>query len=583
MSTTTYQSAYIVIKNDEITEQVNTPLFFGSTLSSIDDIKDVNFLKQINAKNPNFTILSNLPKTSIVDASISNYNYKTYQLHYTKNIITCKAEFENELRITFTKSKCKIYDLMSCLDGLHDYNLITGKVFISDQFWETLGVDKCDNWQQYVSHEDLVKYNDFLQQYIKSCTNFNYVLACNGKHGEVWFKISGSIMSVNNIAYRIICSYDDITSYIKQSPSYQESDRNKYLIHLSHELKNYLNNIYVLSQLTLDSLPDTNKNIQHIIKSAEGMKQLLNSISDIAKSEINELSIHSSHINPNIVNQHVISRLRAMIVNKRINICVRSPSDKILNLLINVDKNRYIQIIQNILLNSIKYSRDNGNIIISELITNNNYVFVVTDNGIGIPINELGNIGNPFFRASNTSNKEGNGIGITICKRLAHEMKGELSITSNGINKGTRVTLDFPIVNTVDLKMYSPVSSPADVGFSLPMINRYLIVGKYDVFDNLIKSVIPNAIIHSVTSPKEYSNILLRMRFKLIFIFANHYARTQQLITILNSHHYSNQHVILIVNTKSITKYNSYHNIITDPYDDLNKTKEIILKLNNEI
>lgn len=95
----------------------------------------------------------------------------------------------------------------------------------------------------------------------------------------------------------------------------------------------------------------------------------------------------------------------------------------------------------NIIQNSIKYS-DNKRVLIEFSSQGSHFSIVITDSGIGIPQGEIKHIFEPFFRASNTSEYAGHGIGLPLASRIIRLHGGKISVTSS-IETGTRVSLEF--------------------------------------------------------------------------------------------------------------------------------------------
>lgn len=101
-------------------------------------------------------------------------------------------------------------------------------------------------------------------------------------------------------------------------------------------------------------------------------------------------------------------------------------------------------IISNIISNAIKYSNENGVISIDLSQKENVVTCTISDNGIGIPKEDLDKISNPFYRSNPTHHPEikGSGLGLSIVKRLAELLGIQFEIQSE-INKGTSVVLSF--------------------------------------------------------------------------------------------------------------------------------------------
>ncbi|WP_298117156.1 HAMP domain-containing sensor histidine kinase [Flavobacterium sp.] len=118
----------------------------------------------------------------------------------------------------------------------------------------------------------------------------------------------------------------------------------------------------------------------------------------------------------------------------------------------NFNKDFYVQsdyylvsiIISNLISNSVKYSKNGGQIII-DLDSNKNATHLtISDNGIGIPENNLSKIFNSFYRSDNSKNPEikGTGLGLSIVKRLCDLLNIEIQISSQE-NIGTTIILSI--------------------------------------------------------------------------------------------------------------------------------------------
>lgn len=96
----------------------------------------------------------------------------------------------------------------------------------------------------------------------------------------------------------------------------------------------------------------------------------------------------------------------------------------------------------NIVLNACKYS--NGKSVNIALgVVGEEVIVIVKDSGIGIPADEIDYIFDPYFRASNTKNHEGYGIGLPLARNILRIHDGELKITSK-LDEGTSVEIRLP-------------------------------------------------------------------------------------------------------------------------------------------
>ncbi len=96
----------------------------------------------------------------------------------------------------------------------------------------------------------------------------------------------------------------------------------------------------------------------------------------------------------------------------------------------------------NLLSNAIKYSEDGQEILLSLKKENNTISIAVKDKGIGIPWEDQGNLFQRFFRAGNSTNIQGTGLGLHIVKQYAELMGGTISFNSE-LDEGTTFVVAF--------------------------------------------------------------------------------------------------------------------------------------------
>lgn len=111
--------------------------------------------------------------------------------------------------------------------------------------------------------------------------------------------------------------------------------------------------------------------------------------------------------------------------------------------MVKLDKNLLKNCIINLVSNAIKYSGEETEIELSTSITDTMITINVKDNGIGIPEEDHKHLFEAFFRAHNTGNIPGTGLGLHIVSRYVSLMNGTISFKS-AIDKGTLFTIELP-------------------------------------------------------------------------------------------------------------------------------------------
>ena len=108
-----------------------------------------------------------------------------------------------------------------------------------------------------------------------------------------------------------------------------------------------------------------------------------------------------------------------------------------------IDENMLQHALQNLLQNAFKYSSGKNNVKVRVAFSKTYFTITVSDDGIGIPANELEKLFTSFFRATNTGNISGTGIGLIVTKYFTEQHKGNVFVRSQ-INKGSIFTLKLP-------------------------------------------------------------------------------------------------------------------------------------------
>jgi two-component system sensor kinase FixL len=113
--------------------------------------------------------------------------------------------------------------------------------------------------------------------------------------------------------------------------------------------------------------------------------------------------------------------------------------------MVNLDQNLLKNCIFNLIANAIKYSGEDTFIEFNTEISDEGCTVIIKDNGIGIPEKDQKHLFEPFFRAHNTGNIPGTGLGLNIVARYTQLMNGKIQFDSV-VNKGTSFTITFDTI-----------------------------------------------------------------------------------------------------------------------------------------
>jgi signal transduction histidine kinase len=110
---------------------------------------------------------------------------------------------------------------------------------------------------------------------------------------------------------------------------------------------------------------------------------------------------------------------------------------------VRLDRNILRHVLQNLLSNASKYSNEGDEVGLRISVQSERVKIEVKDKGIGIPTDQQESIFTKFFRAKNTQNIQGTGLGLNIVKNYVGLMRGNISFTSK-LNEGTSFFVDLP-------------------------------------------------------------------------------------------------------------------------------------------
>ena len=193
---------------------------------------------------------------------------------------------------------------------------------------------------------------------------------------------------------------------------------------MTHEIRTPLNAIVGFSDLlSQEEDPELRESYTNLIKANnELLLNLVNDVLDISKIESDMLTFTyaDTHL-PSVM--HDVYQTMQFRVPEHV-ILISDPCPEII---LNVDKNRMMQILINLLTNAAKYT-EKGSIRFGYGIQEDFVRFYVTDTGSGIPESELENIFGRFVQLK--GNKQGIGLGLAICKGLVTILAVSLSVTS---------------------------------------------------------------------------------------------------------------------------------------------------------
>jgi len=231
--------------------------------------------------------------------------------------------------------------------------------------------------------------------------------------------------------------------------------KSQFLSSMSHELRTPLNAILGFSDLLAGKHygPLNEKQTDYVSRigaSGKHLLELINDILDLSKIEADAIELNPESFSARELLDSVLSIMKVQFFNKDIKV-----SEEIKNSLcvINADRRRTKQIMFNLLSNALKYTPEKGEVkILVETIDDIFIKVSVTDNGVGIPENELVEIFSEFHQVESTRDEAlgGTGVGLALTQKLTNLMGGEIGVISE-LEKGSTFWFTLPL-GTIDQK-----------------------------------------------------------------------------------------------------------------------------------
>lgn len=238
----------------------------------------------------------------------------------------------------------------------------------------------------------------------------------------------------------VIAVIQDITEHVKL-----DNMRKEFVADVSHELKTPITSIMGYADTLLEGEYDDatkTKFLNVIASEARRMAKLVTDLLALSRYDTNKNRIEKSEFDLGDLVKKCQEKLQIEIDKKH---------HKVENLvtanvpLVYADKSGIERVVLNILSNSIKYTKENGNIKIYVGFVYNDAYIKIIDNGIGIPEEDLTRIFDRFYRVDKARSRElgGTGLGLSIAKEILNQNGGSIDIKSE-VGKGTEVVIRVP-------------------------------------------------------------------------------------------------------------------------------------------
>lgn len=212
---------------------------------------------------------------------------------------------------------------------------------------------------------------------------------------------------------------------------------------LSHDIKTPIASIRAYAEgleAHMDSSPERRaRYLSIIMRKCDEVAKLTNDLFLHSLSDLDKLKINAEPLEISSFVQEAIEELAA----QQDDIHFTEPT---FTAFVNADRNRLLQIIENLINNARKYAKSDIDVSLSQ--ENSAVLLKIRDYGGGIPDEDMPFIFDKFYRGKNCGNEQGSGLGLYIVKYLTEKMGGSILLRNH--TSGLEAVVSLPVENEID-------------------------------------------------------------------------------------------------------------------------------------
>ena len=220
-----------------------------------------------------------------------------------------------------------------------------------------------------------------------------------------------------------------------------EESRRQWVADTSHELKTPL----AVLQAQIEAMQDgirkaTPEHLDAMMRQVSSLKKLTQDLADLAQADAQQLKCYFAEVNPWDVVLQEVDNFKSTFEQNQLEVSLSGEGA-----LLSLDRDRFKQIIVNLLGNCVRYTEQGGKIQIHTQQNEHEWVLYVDDSPFGVSDEQLARLGERFYRVddSRTRSTGGTGLGLALSCKLAQALGGSLTFNHSPLG-GLRCVLTFP-------------------------------------------------------------------------------------------------------------------------------------------
>jgi two-component system CheB/CheR fusion protein len=412
-----------------------------------------------------------------------------------------RARQESELRFDLA--------LEGSSDGFWDWKQVSGdEQWWSPRFYELLGLQPDEvraSWstlQQLVHEQDRAVFVDQMERHLAGLMLLDQELRLRRKDGQYrWFRFRGQAVTdehgslsrmagslsdvderrraqeelrthaqelqqakwaVERTAADLVRSMEALAESKQRAESATRS-KSEFLANMSHEIRTPMTAIMGFADLLLEPSTPAQERRSHVLtirRNGEHLLTLINDILDLSKVEAGRVELERIEFAPAEVLEDVGALMRVKLQEKHLTLSIEFETP--IPRRIHTDPVRLRQILVNLVGNAIKFTEQGGIRLVAgfrpaESGSEARLYVRIRDSGIGMTAEQIGRLFQPFVQADTSTTRRfgGTGLGLTIARRLAQMMGGDIRVESQP-GQGSTFTVEIALQEGAELELHDP-------------------------------------------------------------------------------------------------------------------------------
>jgi signal transduction histidine kinase len=250
------------------------------------------------------------------------------------------------------------------------------------------------------------------------------------------------VRALINTSTKEIDDLSNSINYLAETLSSQEMLRKRLTSDMAHELRTPLTTLKTHVEAFIDGIWEpTTERFEIFYEEIERLTKMVDNLRNLAKLEEANINLNKSKVNISKELEKIIDTYKPIYIKENYEL----TSDITPEVITMVDKDKFKQIINNLLSNSYKYLKPNGKVNVVLKKEKSKIIIKVIDNGIGIIEKDIPYVFERLYRSDLSRNKNtgGSGIGLAITKAFVEAHGGRIYLKSK-VNEETTFTVELP-------------------------------------------------------------------------------------------------------------------------------------------